>query len=204
MRDAFLVDVDKFFYRLKGGRRSLSTRVSLLVLNSELHCVACYRLGQWTYRLRAKSAAQAALPMVLYKVWHRWVTHLHHAEIDHNADIGPGFFLMHRTGVTIGPCRIGANSVIHQFATIGQRVAAGDQSVPQIGDNVWVGPGAIITGGITIGNGVTISAGTVLSKSVPDNCLVAGNPGRILAQDYDNESMISYALPERFASPRSA
>jgi len=60
---------------------------------------------------------------------------------------------------------------------------------------VWIGPGSTITGDITIGNDVTISAGTVLSKSVPDGCLVAGNPGRVIQRDYDNRPMMSFLVP---------
>jgi serine O-acetyltransferase len=39
---------------------------------------------------------------------------------------------------------------------------------------------ATIVGGVTIGNNVTIGAGAVVVKDVPDNCLVVGNPMRII------------------------
>ena len=48
------------------------------------------------------------------------------------------------------------------------------------GDNVTIMPNSVVTGGITIGNNVTIGAGSVVLKSVPDNCLVVGNPARII------------------------
>ncbi|KAJ2771853.1 hypothetical protein IWQ56_001622 [Coemansia nantahalensis] len=50
----------------------------------------------------------------------------------------------------------------------------------KIGNNVWVGGAAIILPGITIGNGVTVAAGSVVTKDVPDNVVVAGNPARII------------------------
>ncbi|PIA15414.1 maltose O-acetyltransferase [Coemansia reversa NRRL 1564] len=50
----------------------------------------------------------------------------------------------------------------------------------KIGNNVWVGGGAIIMPGVTIGNGVTIGAGAVVTKDVPDNVVVVGNPARIV------------------------
>ncbi|KAJ2780511.1 hypothetical protein H4R18_003413 [Coemansia javaensis] len=50
----------------------------------------------------------------------------------------------------------------------------------KIGNNVWVGGGAIILPGVTIGNGVTVAAGAVVTRDVPDNVVVAGNPARIL------------------------
>jgi hypothetical protein len=54
----------------------------------------------------------------------------------------------------------------------------------------------MIFGGITVGNNVTISAGTVLTKSVPDGSLVAGNPGRIIQCDYDNRLLINFTMPK--------
>ncbi|KAJ2162862.1 hypothetical protein GGF46_000244 [Coemansia sp. RSA 552] len=50
----------------------------------------------------------------------------------------------------------------------------------KIGNNVWIGGGAIILSGITIGSGVTIGAGSVVTKDVPDNVVVVGNPARIV------------------------
>ncbi|KAJ1832598.1 hypothetical protein IWW55_002971 [Coemansia sp. RSA 2706] len=50
----------------------------------------------------------------------------------------------------------------------------------KIGNNVWVGGGAIILPGVTIGSGVTIGAGSVVTKDIPDNVVVVGNPARIV------------------------
>ncbi|KAJ2162863.1 hypothetical protein GGF46_000245 [Coemansia sp. RSA 552] len=50
----------------------------------------------------------------------------------------------------------------------------------KIGDNVWVGGGAIILSGVTVGNGVTIGAGSVVTRDVPDNVVVVGNPARVV------------------------
>lgn len=49
-----------------------------------------------------------------------------------------------------------------------------------IGDNVWIGGGAIINPGVTIGDNVVVGAGSVVTKNVPDNVVVGGNPARII------------------------
>lgn len=161
------------------------------LFDSELHCLACYRFGRYADRLRARHAVVGILAVVVHRIWNRWTTNWHHCDISRKADIGLGMILMHRSGVQIGPAVIGKNCRIHQNVTIGQRVAGRDHGVPRIGDDVWIGPGATITGAITIGDGVTISAGTVLSKDVPGRCLVAGNPGRVITSDYDNSGFVT-------------
>jgi maltose O-acetyltransferase len=49
-----------------------------------------------------------------------------------------------------------------------------------IGDRVWIGGRAIILPGIYIGDDVTIAAGAVVTKDVPNSCVVAGNPAKII------------------------
>ncbi len=49
-----------------------------------------------------------------------------------------------------------------------------------IGDNCWIGGGAMIMPGITIGEGTTIGAGSVVTKDVPARCFAAGNPCRVI------------------------
>ena len=49
-----------------------------------------------------------------------------------------------------------------------------------IGNNVWIGGGAIICPGVKIGDNVIIGAGSVVTKDIPDNLIVAGNPCRVI------------------------
>lgn len=50
----------------------------------------------------------------------------------------------------------------------------------KIGDNVWIGGGAIINPGVTIGDNVVIGSGSVVTKDIPPNVVIAGNPCRII------------------------
>lgn len=119
----------------------------------------------------------------------------HHCIISRKADIGPNLILMHRHGVVVGPATIGQNCLIHHNVTIGERVSRGDRTLPSIGDYVWIGPGVTVSGPVTIGEGSTISAGTFLSRDVPPRSLVAGNPGRVIATDYDNSGFLPRQSP---------
>ena len=49
-----------------------------------------------------------------------------------------------------------------------------------IKNNVYIGNNSLILAGVTIGNNVIVAAGSVVTKSVPDNSIVGGNPARII------------------------
>ncbi|MBE6311004.1 MAG: acyltransferase [Bacteroidales bacterium] len=55
-----------------------------------------------------------------------------------------------------------------------------DSSPIIIGENCWIGSNARICKGVTIGDGSIVAANTVVTKDVPANCIVAGNPGKIV------------------------
>lgn len=54
-----------------------------------------------------------------------------------------------------------------------------------IGDDVWIGAGAIILGGVRIGEGAIVAAGSVVTRDVGDFSIVAGNPARHVRQRFD-------------------
>ena len=84
----------------------------------------------------------------------------------------------------------GIGIVIHDKAIIGnnvhidQNVTIGGTSkkilVPVIGNDIYIGAGAIILGPIRIGNNVVIGANAVIVKDIPDGSLVVGIPGKII------------------------
>ena len=53
------------------------------------------------------------------------------------------------------------------------------QSV-EIGNNCWIGNGVVILSGVTIGNGCIVGANSVITKNIPDECMVVGVPARII------------------------
>lgn len=58
-----------------------------------------------------------------------------------------------------------------------------------VGHDVWLGTEALVMPGVRIGNGVIVAAGAVVSRNVPDFCVVAGNPARVVKQRFDDATI---------------
>lgn len=94
--------------------------------------------------------------------------------------IGSGIFIHHGHSTQINAKTIGHNCQIWHNVTIGVGTPHDNNTRPTIGDNVRICAGAIVIGDIEVGNNVTIGAGSVVTKSIPDNCIIVGNPARII------------------------
>lgn len=79
-------------------------------------------------------------------------------------------------------CMIGPNTLIttvnHPLTVKGRRGRLAQGKSVSIGNDVWIGGNCTILPGVTIGNNVIIAAGAVVTKDVPDNCVVAGVPAK--------------------------
>lgn len=79
---------------------------------------------------------------------------------------------------------IGPNTLIttinHPLSPKGRRQHLGISKPVAIGNDVWIGGNCTILPGVTIGNNVVVAAGAVVTKDVPDNCVVGGVPARKL------------------------
>jgi cysteinyl-tRNA synthetase len=101
-------------------------------------------------------------------------------EIHPAAKIDPGFFIDHGMGVVIGETtEIGEDCLLYQGVTLGGTGKEKGKRHPTLGNNVVVGAGSKILGPIRIGNNVVIGANSVVLKSIPDNSVCVGVPGRV-------------------------
>lgn len=97
--------------------------------------------------------------------------------------VGPGLHLVHRGFRRLGEksyMKIGANCTCLPMVLFGKKSPDVPEKCFEIGDNCYIGVGAIILGPIKIGNNVTIGGGAIVTKDVPDNCVVAGVPAKII------------------------
>lgn len=96
------------------------------------------------------------------------------------------------SNVIIGPVEIGNNVILAQHVVIsGLNHGYADIHIPikdqpctfqkiKIEDDCWIGANVTITAGITIGKHTVVAGGSVVTKSIPDFCVAAGNPARVL------------------------
>ena len=102
--------------------------------------------------------------------------------IPYNTTIGCGFYIGHFGGIVINhDVIIGNNCNINHGVTIGATYGGKTPGTPILKNNVFVGPGAKIIGGISIGNNVAIGANCVVTSSIPDNAVVVGVPGKVIS-----------------------
>jgi acetyltransferase-like isoleucine patch superfamily enzyme len=113
-------------------------------------------------------------------------------KIGNRTGINTGAYLAGQGGITIGDDVItGPNLQIfsenHVFADLNQIIK--EQPLTRmgvnIGNNCWIGGGVTILDGVNIGNGCVIAAGSVVTKSVPDNSIVAGIPAKVIRNRAD-------------------
>ncbi|MDH7913957.1 serine acetyltransferase [Winogradskyella sp. SYSU M77433] len=104
---------------------------------------------------------------------------------------GPGLSIVHYGTIVINRAtRVGKNCRMHACVNIG--ASGGSKKAPQLGDNVYIAPGAKIYGDITIADNTAISANAVVNKSFEEkSILLAGNPARKI-KEIDITKIITY------------
>ena len=150
-----------------------------------------YRLMQWSRRYYL-------FPLTL--LFNRLNAMLCNCIIGRGAEFGPGFVLIHATGVVInGRVRGGANVHIEHQVTIG----AERRQSPVLGNDIFIGAGAKVIGAVTIGDGARVGANAVVVHDIPPHCTAVGIPARVVRRRQPGEpSTVLPCTPE--AQPAAA
>lgn len=119
-------------------------------------------------------------------------------EIHPGATFGKRVFIDHGVGVVIGETAvIGDDVTIYQGVTLGGTGAEKGKRHPTIGNGVVIGAEAIILGNIKIGDNARIGAGAVVTKAVPSDSTVVGNPARIVVLEGKKVEQLAHGeLPD--------
>jgi serine O-acetyltransferase len=138
--------------------------------------VAWYRFGAMAWGTRVPVLRQ--LLQLIYALGMPFVRMYAGVQIQPTTRIGPGLAILHfGAGVITRECEIGDNCLLYHNVSI---VTMKSQRGPRIGKNFYAGVGATIIGDLTIEDNVTCGAGSVVTRSVPQDAVVAGVPARIL------------------------
>lgn len=118
------------------------------------------------------------------------IEHNFHCDLGYNIHVGDNFYAGYNcTILDMAEVRIGDNCMIGPDVGI---YTAGHAIEPKgrnksgygipitVGDDVWIGGSCVILAGITIGDNSIVAAGSVVTKDVPENTVVAGNPARVI------------------------
>lgn len=116
-------------------------------------------------------------------------------QIPSSTNIGEGFYIGHFGTIVINAKAVlGRNCNIAHNVTIGQANRGKHKGYPVIGDQVWIGTGAVVVGNIHVGSNVLIAPNSFVNTDVPPNSIVIGNPCKIISKENPYEGYINNVL----------
>jgi serine O-acetyltransferase len=177
MKDLLLADLSRHYFAIgKSKKKPTLFGVLLNTFSPRFMPVVNFRIAFFFYQHKLFPIAKlfSLINFVLFGL-----------EIAIQCKIGGGLYLPHTQGTVIGANSIGFNATIYHNVTLGARGLDFDfnpMSRPTVGDNVIVGAGAKILGGILVGNNARVAANAVVLEDVPSGATVAGVPSRVVKQ----------------------
>lgn len=169
------LELIKSDYKKVRHSASLGSIISALLFNESFKRILIFRLFQ---RFRKN-----ILLFPIFFILNKFASSHYGVYFDERAKIGKGLNIVHCFSIIITDCVIGDNVTIMHQTTIGKSRGGNRAGSPIIGSNVFIGAGAKIIGRVKIGNNVAIGANAVVTKDVPDGCVVVGIPAKVIGHN---------------------
>jgi serine O-acetyltransferase len=177
----FRSDIKK--YKKYSGKPSLV----LLLTQQGLWALCVYRSGNRIYKSKLPKLFKKPL-LLLWVIWQKWIEISAGIAIPYSAEIGHSFYIGHFGGIIVNAnAVIGDNCNISQGVTIGVSGKGVQRGIPIIGNNVYIGAGAIVAGKISIGDDVIIGANSLVIRDVASGTTVVGVPAKVVSESNSNE-----------------
>lgn len=187
-------DPSRFGWLMSSWREDLVANRGQL-LGPGFQALAVYRFGMWSNR---QKGVFRWLASKVYTLAFLFIRNVYGIELPQSAVIGRRLWLPHAVGVVIsGEVQIGDDCMIRQNVTIG-RFGFGrtrETPVPKLGNNVMVGPGAVIVGGVSVGDGARIGPNAVVMTDVPTGASAFVRSAGLLTSPGRGETLGEGAAP---------
>ena len=172
-------DVERF-RQMRGELGHMSSfQLFTTCFNPRMVPVVLLRLSEFFYKRRL---------VILSKLFSMLNVVVFGLEVSPRVSIGGGLFLPHTVGTVLGAAQIGENCTIMQGVTLGAidiDLCFTASERPVIGNNVFIGAGAKVIGGVIVNDNAKIGANAVVLRDVPAYALAVGVPALIKTRKTD-------------------
>ncbi len=171
LQELLLADLERqdFYANTPNAPKNIR-RVILKAFSPRFMPVVLYRLSHFFWQKKLSPLAK------FFSLLNFWFFGL---EIAIRSEIGGGLYLPHTVGTVLSAERIGERCVIFGQVVLGAKevdFAFTSSARPTVGDDVTIGTGAKVLGGIKIGSCVKVGANAVVIRDIPDDSMAVGVP----------------------------
>ena len=139
------------------------------------------------FRISKLKSRNSFLGFICYQLYKKYSIK-YGFQIPLTVEIGSGLALPHFGGIVVNSKSIiGENCNLLHNVTLGNNKVGRKVGAPVIGNNVFVGAGAVIIGKVIIGDNVLIAPNAFVNIDIPDGCIAIGNPCKVIIKENSSE-----------------